>query len=263
MKGKVIDTDELKKIQLQILDSVAQFCEKRGLRYYLAYGTLLGAVRHRGYIPWDDDIDIHIPRPDYEIFLKEYNETEEPYKVVSPQSENRYRVPFAKVHYPKTIVNEFHFKPDVFGVYIDIFPLDGVESQAQAKECGELRRLMHVKNSVFLKSMPLTRKLRLAITKLILLPIPLSALLKRIKATATRCNYDTSEKVCSLMSRAAVREILPRSVFDEYIMYPFEGKEYRVPKGYDQYLKANYGSYMQLPPEERRISHHNSVARWK
>lgn len=263
MTGKVVESEELKKIQLDILDSVTQFCEKRGLRYYLAYGTLLGAVRHKGYIPWDDDIDIHMPRPDYERFLKEYNATESLYKVVSPESESCYRVPFAKVHYPETIVEEFHFKPDVFGVYIDIFPLDGVESQAQAKECGELRRLMHVKNSVFLKSMSLTRKLRLAITKLILLPISLSTLLKRIKAIATRCKYDNSENVCSLMSRTAVREILPRSVFDDYILLSFEGKEYRAAKGYDQYLKANYGNYMQLPPEEKRISHHNSEARWK
>lgn len=263
MTGKIIGTEELKKIQLQILDDVAQFCEERGLRYYLAYGTLLGAVRHKGYIPWDDDIDIHIPRPDYERFLREYNNTESPYKVVSPESESRYRVPFAKVHYPKSIVREFHFKPDVFGVYIDIFPLDGVESQAQAKECGELRRLMHVKNSVFLKSMPFKRKLRLTITKLILLPLSLSKLLKRIKSTATRCIYDKSDNVCSFMSRTAAREILPRSVFDNYVMLPFEGKEYRAPKGYDSYLKANYGDYMQLPPEEKRISHHNSEARWK
>lgn len=263
MAGKIIETEELKKIQLDILDNVALFCEQHGLRYYLAYGTLLGAVRHKGYIPWDDDIDIHIPRPDYEQFIKEYNNSDSPYRVVSPECDSRYRVPFAKVHCPKSIVNEFHFKPDVFGVYIDIFPLDGVESQRQAKRCGELRRLMHVKNSVFLKDMPLTRKLRLAITKLILLPIPLSSLLKLIKNTATRCQYDNSKKICSFMSRTAAREILPRDVFDEYTMLPFEGKEYRAPKGYDRYLSANYGNYMQLPPEEKRVSHHNSEARWK
>ena len=111
--------------------------------------------------------------------------------------------------------------------------------------------------------MPLARKLRLAITKLILLPFSLKKLLKRIKLTATRCTYDNSDNVCSFMSRTAIREIMPRSVFDEYTMLPFEGKEYRAPKGYDRYLKANYGDYMQLPPEEKRISHHNSEARWK
>ena len=80
---KIIPIEEVKKIQLDILDSVAQFCEERGLRYYLAYGTLLGAVRHKGYIPWDDDIDLHMPRPDYERFLREYNQAPTPYRVVS------------------------------------------------------------------------------------------------------------------------------------------------------------------------------------
>lgn len=260
---KIIPIEEVKKIQLDILDSVAQFCEERGLRYYLAYGTLLGAVRHKGYIPWDDDIDLHMPRPDYEHFLREYNQAPTPYRVVSSAGNRDYRVAFAKVHHPGSIVREFHFKPDIFGVYIDIFPLDGVGSKAQAKECGQLRRLMHVKNSVFLGSMPLRRKLRLAITKLILLPFPLSTLLKRIERIATRHPYDSSPTVCSLMSRAALREIMPRSVFDEHCMLPFEGKEYRAPKGYDHYLRVNYGDYMQLPPEEKRQSHHNSEARWK
>lgn len=260
---KIIETEELKKIQLEILDNVTQFCEKRGLRYYLAYGTLLGAVRHKGYIPWDDDIDIHIPRPDYERFLAEYNQSSPLYRVVSHKNDKRYRVAFAKVHHPGTIVQEFHFKPDIFGVYIDIFPLDGVASPKQAKSCGELRRYMHVKNSIFLKSMPFARKLRLAITKLILWPIPLSVLLKRIESLATRHQFDSSENVCSLMSRAALREILPRTVFEKHIMQPFEGKEYRIPHDYDRYLKVNYGNYMQLPPEEKRISHHNSQAFWK
>ena len=70
---KAIEEKELKQIQLEILCDVAAFCEKHGLRYYLAYGTLLGAVRHKGYIPWDDDIDIHMPRPDYEKFISLYN----------------------------------------------------------------------------------------------------------------------------------------------------------------------------------------------
>lgn len=260
---RIIETEEIKKIQLDILDSVAHFCEERGLRYYLAYGTLLGAVRHKGYIPWDDDIDLHMPRPDYERFLDEYNQASPLYKALSSDNDKRYRVAFAKVHHPGTIVREFHFKPDIFGVYIDIFPLDGLGSEAQAKECGELRRYMHVKNSIFLKSMPLMRKLRLAITKLILLPFPLHTLLGRIKSIATHHPYDSSPRVCSLMSRAALREIMPRTVFEQHCMLPFEGKEYRAPKDYDHYLRVNYGDYMQLPPEEKRISHHNSEARWK
>ena len=256
---KVTD-EELKRIQIEILDDVAAFCQQHGLQYFLAYGTLLGAVRHNGYIPWDDDIDIHMPRPDYEYFIKQYNREANCNKVVSHELDSRYRVAFAKVYRKGTSLREFHFKPDVFGVYIDIFPLDAFEDNAQASKCGEIRRLMHVKNSVFTKGMPLLRKMRLAITKLLLLPISLNAFQKMIKATAYRRDYNSGDKVFSSYSRLAAKEVFPRSLFTGYKSVTFEGKEYRAPLDCDLYLHTLYGSYMELPPEEKRISQHNSQA---
>ena len=255
-----VSPDELKKIQIEILDDVAHFCEHHNLRYFLAYGTLLGAIRHKGYIPWDDDIDIHMPRPDYEKFIKLYNNENNINTVAEHQTDKRYRVAFAKVFRKGTIVKEFHFKPDIFGVYIDIFPLDGLKNKAQAQRCGEIRRYMHVKNSIFLNTMSFKRKLRLAITKLILLPTTLHTLQKRIKKIATQCSYDSQEEVYSSYSRLAAKEIFKRSIFDKYKMVPFEGKEYRAPIDCDSYLKALYGNYMQLPPKEKQVSHHNSQA---
>ena len=255
-----ISTEELKRIQIEILDDVVAFCKQHNLRYYLAYGTLLGAVRHGGYIPWDDDIDIHIPRPDYEKFLELYNSANSINQVVSHELEQSYRVPFAKVYRKGTIVKEFHFKPDVFGVYIDIFPIDGLKDERQAHQCGEIRRYMHVKNSIFTDKMTLARKIRLAITKIILLPVTLHKLQERIRKTATQRSYEESNLSFSSYSRLAAREIFPRAIFDGYKPVTFEGKEYRAPIDCDCYLKALYGNYMELPPKEKQISTHNSQA---
>lgn len=257
---KEITGEELRRIQVEILDDVVRFCQRHALRYFLAYGTLLGAVRHNGYIPWDDDIDIHMPRPDYEKFIELYNNEQACNRVVSPEIDKRYRTAFAKVYRKGTIVHEFHFKPDVFGVYIDIFPLDGLKECGQAKKCGEIRRFMHVKNSVFTSGMPLLRKLRLAVTKTILLPFSINALQRKIKSIATQVNYNECEYVYSSYSRLAAKEKFPREMFDNYRTVVFEGNEYRAPLDYDLYLHTLYGDYMKLPPEDKRVSTHNSQA---
>lgn len=259
-----IGIEEHKKILLDILDDVTAFCEEHGIRYFLAYGTLLGAVRHNGYIPWDDDVDIHIPRPDYERFMELYNNAGRPYKVIAHETDRGYNVPFAKVHHTKTVVHEFLYKnPGTFGVYIDIFPLDGLKKPLQATLCGQCIRFMYVKSSCFSKGQTLARKLRLAITKTILLPFTRHFILSAMRKIATRYNFADCDKVCSFGSRTAVREILPRDIFDTYIMMPFEGRKYRVPKGYDRYLRAKYGDYMTLPPEEQRVSTHDSQPYWR
>lgn len=255
-----IEEKELKTIQVDILCDVAAFCEKNGLRYFLAYGTLLGAVRHKGYIPWDDDIDIHMPRPDYERFLQTYSSDNN--IAVSHENCPAYRVAFAKVYRKGTTIREFHFKQDVFGVYIDIFPLDGFENKALAHKCGELRRYIHVKSSVFLPQMTLMRRLRLAATKFILLPFGLPFMLRRIKKIATRREYDSSSLVFSSYCRYAEREIFDREIFDNYTKVRFEGLEFRAPLDCDTYLRTLYGDYMTLPPADKQVSHHNSQAYW-
>lgn len=257
-----IDIAELKSIQLDILDDVVAFCKRNNLRYFLAYGTLLGAVRHGGYIPWDDDVDIHMPRTDYDRFLATYNNAAGMNVAVSRELDAKYRVAFAKVYRKGTIVKEEHFKPDVFGVYIDIFPLDGFVNKKQAHACGQLRRYMHVKNSLFLKQMSFSRKLRLAITKLILLPFSLGSLIARLKRVATEHSFDDSKMVFSSHSRLAGREVFPRAIFDGCKMVSFEGREYCAPLDCDLYLRTLYGNYMALPPEEKRVSIHNSQA-WR
>ena len=255
---EAIETAEAKRIQIEILDDIVSFCEEHGLRYFLAYGTLLGALRHKGYIPWDDDIDIHMPRPDYERFLELYNRRESKNCVVTHEIERKYLVPFAKVYRKGTIVNEFFYKQSVFGVYVDIFPIDGIKKRSQAWWCGQCIKFMYIKTFIFCNRQTIARKLRIALTKLILLPFPSHFILGRIRKISTRYSIDECDNVCSFGSRTATREILPKSVFNDYTMLTFEGKEYRAPKGYDTYLRQKYGNYMQLPPEDKRVSTHDS-----
>lgn len=257
-----IDIDELKKLQQDILDDIVEFCNRNNLRYFLAYGTLLGAVRHKGYIPWDDDIDIHMPRADYEKFLKTYNSEKGENEVVSHESNRKYHVPFAKVFRKGTIVNEFFYKQSVFGVYVDIFPIDGIKSKIQAYICGQCIRCMYIKTSIFCDRQSLARKIRLLVTKMILLPFSEHLILSTIRKISTMYSIEECDNVCSFGSRTALREILPKSVFAKSGTMAFEGKEYSIPAGYDTYLKSKYGNYMQLPPEEKRVSTHDSTASW-
>ncbi len=258
---QAIGIDELKKMQKEILDEVVSFCGKHNLRYFLAYGTLLGAVRHKGYIPWDDDIDIHMPRADYEKFIELYNKEQgSDYQVVTHELDRHYHVPFAKIYRKGTIVNEFFYKQSVFGVYVDIFPLDGIRDKWQAYICGQCVRLMYIKTAIFCDRQTIARKARLMITKLILLPFSSHFILRTMRRIATRHKYEECKEVCSFGSRTCLREILPHEVFDEYTTVEFEGSSYRAPKGYDRYLTQKYGNYMQLPPENRRVSSHDSQA---
>lgn len=258
---QAIDIKEQKEIQKEILNEIVTFCEENGIRYFLAYGTLLGAIRHKGYIPWDDDIDIHMPRPDYEKFITLYNKkSNSRYQVISHELDRRYKVPFAKIYRKDTIVTEFFYKQSTFGVYVDIFPLDGIKSKWQAYICGQCIRFMYIKTMIFCNRQTFARKTRLFITKLILLPFSSHFILRNMRNIATKHNYEKCDRICSFGSRTAMREILPREVYDDYTTVTFEGYEYRAPKGYEKYLTSKYGDYMQLPPEEQRVSTHDSQA---
>lgn len=114
---QITDINELRQIQMGILDNVHRFCEAHGLTYFLSSGTLIGAVRHKGYIPWDDDIDIYMPRKDYEQFLQIYSDETGRYRAINPQTESHYYYTFAKVVDQKTRMVEKETEGYEIGVY--------------------------------------------------------------------------------------------------------------------------------------------------
>lgn len=261
---KEIQSEELKSIQLDILQNVAEFCTQNNITYFLAYGTLIGAIRHKGYIPWDDDVDIAMPRPDYDKFVQQYNvEQQTHYKVIAMENDKHYGFSFAKVHDIRTVMNETQYKQDHFGVYIDIFPIDGVKDKKQVKKLRMVNKCLHTKKANF-SQRKLSKKIINAFGKCILLPFSTHTILRFIDHLARKHPFGSTPfagGICD--SVVGERAVVDVNYFTDVKPHEFEGKLYNIPVGYDGWLRSIYGDYMQLPPEEKRITHHVFEAWWK
>jgi len=261
---KEIHWEVLKDIQLDILQNVAEFCNQNNITYFLAYGTLIGAIRHKGYIPWDDDIDIAMPRPDYDRFIRLFNNMQKSHiKVIAMDNDKHYGFSFAKVHDTRTIINETQYKKDKFGVYIDVFPIDGVKDYKQVKVLRIANKCLHTKKANFSQ-----RKLSKIIInffgKILLLPFSTHTMLKFIDRMARKHPFGSTPfagGICD--SVVGKRAIVDANFFKDVQLQEFEGRLYNIPIGYDGWLRSIYGDYMQLPPEEKRKTHHVFEAWWK
>lgn len=252
---RITDIKELRSIQMEILDDVHRFCEAEGLRYSLSSGTLIGAVRHQGYIPWDDDIDIYMLRTDYERFVKTYQNQQGRYRVLNPKKEPHYYYTFAKVVDQRTRMVEKETEGYEIGVYIDVFPVDYVADDTKERErIFKLKKLLYkIRRCKISHSNPLHS--RLAYLCYRYLPVSVAMLEKWIdrliikrKPTNTLCHMTeagpTSPKGC-----------FPVADMKKMIDMRFENRTYKVMIGYDDYLCRTYGDYMKLPPEEQRATH--------
>jgi len=253
-----IEIEELKQIQLAILKEVHNFCVKRGLRYSLSGGTLLGAVRHKGYIPWDDDIDIMMPRPDYNILVKEFNGYRSHLICGAYENDKKFMYSIAKIYDDRTILNEE--KHIIIGINIDVFPIDGFpettrETKFFLKKYFLLSEILYLK---IIKGYSLKTKFFSYFAKL----IPLSLIQKKISNLIKEYDYEKSKFVGAVCGRYLLKEKYPRFVFLDYIELPFENYKFNAIKQYDIYLSQHYGNYMELPPLEKRESHNYKDMFW-
>lgn len=256
-----ISLDELKTIQLDLLQKTVDFCEKNGLRYFLCGGTLIGAIRHKGYIPWDDDIDIAMPRPDYDRFVKTFNRSGNYYHVVNLDTNHDYAYSYAKVYDNRTILKELHYLGEI-GVNIDLFPADGVKDEAQIRKIMRLHKILHSKRANYYKR-TISKKIINTFGKLLLLPFSAHQIATWIDNEARKYPFGSLPMAGVIANSTGPGEMVDKSVYDSYIYVDFEGRKYRAPIGYDTWLRSVYGDYMQLPPIEDRVTHHTFEAWWK
>lgn len=272
-----MQTDEkVKKIQGEILVIFAEFkriCEKHNLRYFAIGGTCIGAVRHHGFIPWDDDLDVAMPYEDYLRFIDiTSKELKAPFGLYTPKEHKPYIYNFIKLQNTETTLIETNCTsfPDRYtGIYIDIMPLYGLPKGKKNQDkyqdiCDKwLRanrtiRLPYSYGESILSKIYWIYHLPTRLTK------PYSYYTDLLHETFKDFRFDESDKILFGWRRKPSKRytsITYKSMFNyadfsESIQVPFEDTSIRIPCGYDSYLKADFGNYMELPPVEKRIPGH-------
>lgn len=261
MVNKELSLHNVKMITYSILKHFYQFCIDNNISFYLSNGTLLGAVKYGGFIPWDDDIDVLMPRKDYDKFIKIYKDCEK-YKLFTYDREPKYKFTFAKLCDMTTLKVETNIHSDVqLGVDIDIFPLD---------YCSEhiLKPNIQRKLSIYQKGCILSNfissKGKSAYKRLIIESCRLLGFeffYKRLTKTVKKeVSKGRKYMGCLMWPIYGKREIIPAEVFSDVVEVEFEGKKYPAPVGYDTYLRSLYGDYEKDPPKEKQMSHHKFEA---
>ena len=254
----------LKSCELSILKAFISVCDMLKLRYFLVEGTLLGAVRHGGFIPWDDDIDVALLREDYERFLREGQALLPDYYFLQTfRTDPGYAQNFAKIRDSRTTFVESSARHQKInhGVYIDIFPLDfypeGKVKQKLVSLCNKLLsvRVMQAYDMP-VTAVPLWKKIRSKVLRVIMnlaFPQLEGALEAREKLY---CLCASGEMVTNYCSAWGVREVVPFPWYGWGASVLFEGLSVNAPQEYDKLLTAIYSDYMQPPPPEKQIPHH-------
>lgn len=267
---RIKTVEELKKVQLEILLSINEYCRDNGIRYSLACGSLLGAIRHKGFIPWDDDIDIQLLRPDYEQLIKVFPERYKDISLISMERDGKWNRAYARAYDLRTIeIEDAKGMIPGIGVGIDIFPIDEAPENDKEwitynKKRLLLQDLQGIKFLKWRKDRIIAKKIIMVFGQMFLLPFSIRFFAKKIDEMAKKYNGTHSRLLfenCQGIGKRRKRFL--RSDFDEFVDIEFEGYKLMAISGYDDYLKQSYGNYMELPPEKDRVCHHVLMAYWK
>lgn len=259
--------NELQEKLLESLKELIRVCEKHNLRYYLFGGSCLGAVRHKGFIPWDDDLDVAMPRPDFNKLMKLKDEFKEPFFLQNQKTDKAYPYTFAKIRNSSTTFLETAFAHHNInhGVYLDIFPLDGMKRKGfdQPKTLKPyLMWFMWYFTYLGHLWMPLRlRKLYLDIplnlVALIFTPFILGNWMSKLLSKyAQSTPYEKATLVGPYLTMYFNRDSFKKEIFGEGVDATFEGLKVKLPSDYKSYLTQIYRNYMKLPPVEKQKGHH-------
>lgn len=257
-----LSEEEIKEVELGVMDYIHNLCEKEHINYSLAYGTLLGAVRHKGYIPWDDDIDISLKRDEYDKLYQAVLRDNDPiYKVASWENDARYPYPFYRVYDARTVYENNYIENDIdLGICVDVFPFDYyADVNKEMVKLDTYRRLsvytlygIHSKNA----------GLKNVVRYLLVLVFRLT----RVKTWNKKMNIlsmqtNDNDSIDYLMENKRTSTKFEKTLLDKVMDSTFEDRIYKIPEASHQILSAIYGDdFMEIPPVEKRVKHDDFIA---
>ena len=263
---KELSLQDIKKIEFDILKVFDSFCKENNINYFLANGTLLGAVKYGGFIPWDDDIDVLVPREDYDRLISLFADDGR-YQLFEFDRNRKYRFPFAKLCDMTTKKEEYNIDNGVIlGLDIDIFPLDVWDADLKnaKREVKQIRKKMfYLGLSKLCKpdSVNLLKRAAKALVMAFCKAFGSARFILDIKKLSNKSRQkDAFYMGCKSWCIYGEREIIPAEVFSSVVNIEFEGEKFPAPVGYDVYLRSLYGDYEKDPPIEKQKSHHRYTA---
>lgn len=263
---RAIDDKKRKFLQLNMLDYINQFCKENGIKYSIACGTLLGAVRHKGFIPWDDDIDIYILRSEYDKFIELFSKSKTClYRIYSLNTDTNYNLPYAKICDNRTLVKEQG--KTTTGLYIDIFPIDQVPDNKEEftlihKKILQLYKIQGILLTPIKERNSSYERFKLLIRKIQYLFYTSRRIAQKIDSISRKCNQNNSNSLFELVAGRNCKDTFAKEDFKTTVTLKFEDKEYQAMIGYQDYLTKTYGDFMTPPPIEKQVSNHKLEAYW-
>ena len=259
----------LQDLELEMMLKIAEICKHHNITYYLFGGTLIGAVRHQGFIPWDDDIDLGMPRPDYERFLQVAEKVlGEEYDLLTPYKNEGYKFTFSKVINKKLkILYKNNTKVQKWNIWIDIFPIDSMPQNRihfLLRKYYLLFRRGMVMLSAFDDVVSLEKKKRPFYENVLIWIANNTNVFTKMDTKKQVIKFDKALKkypfekgpyMVNAMGLFKFKTVFPRNVYGKNTYLNFEGYQLQVPNQYDLFLKTLYGDYMKLPPEDKRDHH--------
>ena len=257
---------EIKEIELQILKTFHAFCKENNIRYFISHGTLLGTIRYKGFIPWDDDIDVLVPREDYNRLLEIFRDTDR-YQLFFFEKNEKFLFPYAKLCDMTTKKIENGKESELpLGLDMDIFPLDAWDNDPK-KAIKEAKRQSKIRFKLGLTKLDKPESLswhKRTVKGVLMAFCKMRGSQHYVRKLIKEASNHPYEGSKYLGGRAwnvyGTRDILPAEVFDHPIEVEFEGETFWAPVGYDAFLSSLYGNYLPEPPPEKRKTHHNFKA---
>ena len=262
------DREKFKSKLLGVLNKLIEICEENNIRWFVAYGACIGAIRHKGCIPWDDDIDVCMPRQDYDRFVEVCKKNDlGDYELASVNETPGYCVHIARIYDKKSTMFWSTVSHHVGGIFVDIFPIDGaldgnVKSNLERSRfwmiISRYSRLYYSKSNRrnLIKDRKISIYLVVIITSLFRKPLQKLSL-RMVEKTVRKYSYERSKySVCYDSVSLRMRCVFPKKWIEETVWVPFENTQVRIPKYYHEYLTHIYGDYMTPPPDDKKDDRH-------